>query len=423
MSRRAKKRLIIIGAILSLILVGAYIAHRMNYSIPKTRISLTAMYPEMKADSFHHYLNLPVDHNQPDADHFRGFYILSPSFYTDTNVTFLLTDGQMELVTVNTDISFFENILGGTAYVLIGVRGHDPTYFPEVYKQGKVDYARAIDLFNSDQQVEDIEMVRLDLIKKGLLSPGARINVFGASGAGILAQQYISKYGDHVKRAILESTGAPDLAQEAHLPYSPDFKDFNAAADSILRLLLQQKEIHKAAICNILYQLGRTEKDPRGAQLKLVNKLKEGSWLLSYRLKPSMNLSVLRYIISAPREVAARVRWYELTGNDLLRYDPQKGINLLCEISKATLADFIEYSNNSGHQPRQFRITRNFPGQVLILKGTRDVVFGDEINRKLQQSYPQAQLLFFDDGHRMQLDPVKYRKLRVNFLKGGFTSL
>lgn len=49
--------------------------------------------------------------------------------------------------------------------MLIGVRGHSPTLFPEVYKDGKVDYERALQLYSSDQQVEDIEYIRLDLIK------------------------------------------------------------------------------------------------------------------------------------------------------------------------------------------------------------------------------------------------------------------
>jgi hypothetical protein len=51
------------------------------------------------------------------------------------------------------------------------------------------------------------------------------------------------------------------------------------------------------------------------------------------------------------------------------------------------------------------------------------VVFGDEVNRQLQEAYPQVLLRFFDDDHRMQLDPEKYRQLMVIFFKQWLISL
>jgi hypothetical protein len=63
-----------------------------------------------------------------------------------------------------------------------------------------------------------------------------------------------------------------------------------------------------------------------------------------------------------------------------------------------------------------------FLGEVLILKGTEDVFFSDEINPKIQQAYPNAKLLLFKDGHRMQNNTEKYIKIRNTFLKEGFNS-
>jgi len=166
---KTKKRLIVTFIILAIVAIILSYLHYDFYKIPKSRIGLNEEYPEMPQDSFHHYINLPIDHNQPSNGMFRGFYQLSPNFYKSKNITFLLTDGQMELVSSATDFQFFENVLHGKSYVLIGVRGHSPTLFPEVYKDGKVNYEKATKLFDSDQQVEDIELGRLDLIKKRFL--------------------------------------------------------------------------------------------------------------------------------------------------------------------------------------------------------------------------------------------------------------
>jgi pimeloyl-ACP methyl ester carboxylesterase len=400
-----------------------YYAHRSFYSIPQTRLALNEIYSEMPEDDYHHYINLPVDHNDLDKGYFRGFYLFSPNFYKSRNITFLLTDGQMELVGLNTDFEFFEDILKGSSYVLIGVRGHSPTLFPEVFKNGMADYQEALNLYGSDQQVDDIENVRLDLLEKGYLKAADKINVFGASGAGVLVQQYVSKYGANVNRVILESTGAPDLAKKTGLKYSPDFKDFNPQAADLLDTLLDKNAVDKKTICNILYQIGRAEKSPLEAQLKLLKNLQTGGSLWPYQLKPITNLSVLNYVIKTPGELAARVRWFELVGYDLMRYDSEKETNLLYEISGKAVSDLLDYHKNNNKPAKEFLIERNrFSGEVLLLKGTEDVVFSDAINVEIQKSYIRAKLLFFKDGHRMQNDKENYQKIRTLFLEKGFES-
>ncbi|MBZ5856820.1 hypothetical protein [Flavihumibacter profundi] len=419
-----KKGLIILAAIVLPVIAGIlYYEHQSFYEIPKTRLGLNESYTDMQEDSFHHYMNFPIDYNDSLKGQFRGFYLLSPGFYKSKNITFLLTDGQMELVGTKTDFGFFENVLRGCSYVLIGVRGHSPTLFPEVYNNGKVDYKMATNLFNSDQQVEDIEQVRLDLIKKGCLSKCDKINVFGASGAGVLAQQYISRYGENVKRVILESTGAPDLARKSGTKYSPDFKDFNPKAAAVLDSVLKDRPSDKKAICNILYQTGRTEKSPKDEQMRIVEQLRNGGSLLKYKFKPGTNISIMDYIIKPPGEIAARVRWFELVGYDLMSYDSQKETNLLYEISSVAVSDLLTYYKSNRIPAKEFNINRNnFQGEVLLLKGTEDVVFSDDINREIQKQYRNSRILFFKDGHRMQNDKEHYINIRNAFLNKGFSA-
>ncbi|HEY6435258.1 MAG TPA: hypothetical protein VIY47_01595, partial [Ignavibacteriaceae bacterium] len=275
----------------------------------------------------------------------------------------------------------------------------------------------------SDQQVEDIEQIRLDLIAKGILPIDSNINIFGASGAGVLAQQYISKYGEHVNRLILESTGAPDLARILNTQYSPNFYEFNPTAAALLDSLLIKKPSDKLTVCNILYQKGRAEKSPKEEQLKVIEQILNGGSLWKYKFKPITNISILNYMIKPPKEIAARVRWFELVGNDLMRYDSQKEINLLYELSSKAVSDLTTFHKINNIPAKEFNINRSsFSGEVLILKGTEDVVFSDEINRAIQHNYPNAKLMLFKDGHRMQNDKEQYIKIRNSFLQEGFNA-
>jgi pimeloyl-ACP methyl ester carboxylesterase len=397
--------------------------HAYVYAVPAERLAPLATHADMRADDRHHYIDLPVDHQDPARGTFRGYYLLSPRFHPADNVTFVLTDGQMELVGTHTDFDFFDALFGGTPYVLIGVRGQDPTFLPEVYPNGTTDYALAMHLYGSDQEVEDIEAVRLDMQRRGLLPADGRINVFGASGAGVLAQQYVSAHGRHVQRLLLESTGAPDLARQAGLPYSPRFRDFNPAADRLLTAYLARHPSRRAALANVLFQQGRSEPDPRATQLRTLQDLGNGGLLMKYELQPARNLLLLNYIVKAPKSLMGRVRWFELVGHDLVRYDPREGNNLIDDISQVAVSDILDWHRRNHVPPKRFVIDRHFPGEVLILKGHDDVVFGDGINRRLRDAYPHARLLFFNDGHRLQRDPAGYRAIREDFLGKGLAAV
>lgn len=156
---------------------------------------------------------MPVDHHDPGLGKYQGFYLLSPGFTAKKDVIFYLTDGQQNKVNTQPNFKYFEQKLPGMSYVVMGRRGSYPALFPEVYtKDGSLDYKKAMNLYGTEQQIEDIEMVRRDLEIKGYLPPDGKIMLFGTSGAGILIQEYIAKHGEHVSKVMLEATGAPDIA-------------------------------------------------------------------------------------------------------------------------------------------------------------------------------------------------------------------
>ncbi len=404
----------------------ALFQYRAFYAPPRSRLSADGQYPEMPADGQHHYLNLPLDHRHPERGTYRSFYVLSPHFKRGDPVIFFLTDGQMDLVDTQPDFGFFDGILGETSYVLLGGRGHSPTLFPEIYSQeGRLNYREAMNLYGSDQYVEDIEQVRSDLRDQGLLPAGEKIMLFGASGAGVLAQQYLSKYGDHVERAILESTGAPDIAQAEEVPYSRRFSEYNPDASALLTHILQTRAVDVPELAYVLYQAGRSSPNPRAAQATILQTVAGGGALWRFELAPQSNFFLLKRMVEAPSFVAAKVRWYELVGSDLRKYDAwrQEGLILLDEYSREVLSDWITEEKSGALVTQEFHLERSrFSGEVLVVSGTEDVVFSEKVAEKLAQAYPSGRFALFEDGHRLQKASEYYRRLRKSFLLGGFRS-
>lgn len=418
--------MIIVGVIMIVAIVWIYFEYKSFFRVPDSRLALDQYYPEMPPDDKHHYVVLPIDHNDPKKGKYKGFYILSPKFTKGKETVFFLTDGQMQLVDTQPDFAFFENILGDISYVLIGVRGHSPTHFPEVYnKDGTLNYKNAMNLYGSDQHVEDIEVIRLDLQEKGYLPFDGKIMLFGVSGAGVLAQQYLAKYGKNVKRAILGVTGAPDIAKAKNWLYSPDFVDFNKEGSKILQCILEKRDMNIGSLSYILYQVARTHSNAREAQLDILRSLEGNGSLLKFLLKPQYNLSMAKFLMSTPSAASLKVRCYELTGYDLKNYkkaNAQK-LNLLYEFSEEYLSDFIEKDIAGEIHHKEFRLDRShFQGEVLVMSGTEDVVFSVEIGRAIANAYPNAKFALFKDGHRFLGNQNYYLSLRKAFFLGGFPS-
>jgi len=426
----SKLKIFLIGLLSFFIVgaIGAYYGYKSFCAVPATRLVLDKFYAEMPQDERHRYIILPLDHSDPKSDKFKGFYIMSPDFKNDTDVVFFLTDGQMQLVGTDPDFSFFSLVVGDRPYVLIGARGHAPTLFPEVYNAaGELDYKKAMTLYGSDQQVEDIECVRLDMLKNGFISPDSKIMVFGASGAGVLAQQYLSKYGRSVSRAIIAVTGAPDIAIASGWTYSPDFKTFNLEGAKALETAVKKGGYDICSLSYILYQMARGSSNAIKDQNAFLARLAAGEFGAYFKtwIKPAYNPYVLFFSMKSPAAVSARVRWYELVANDLKKYAAGRpeSLNLLYEYSYAALSDFLENDTGNIALSKNFKIDRaGFTGEVLVMCGAQDVVFSTDISSAIASQYPNSRLAIFNDGHRLMKTPDYYLELRKAFYDGGFAS-
>ena len=412
MFRQRKRRPVLLVIIALIVVAGGWIAWTWAHVAPKERLEAGAEYPDMPADAHHHYIDLPLDHADPAGPRYRGFYILSANFDAHGPVVFLLTDGQMELVHPGIDMAFFDMQLSGVAYVLIGHRGHKPAQFPEVYPGGSLDIAAAMKFYGSWQQVEDIEAVRQEMVRKQLLPEDGRIMLFGASGAGVLAQQYIARHGEHVSRAMLVTTGAPDLSRRLSRTYARPLRELDQ--DAAAHLSHAGPDPARAWLAFQLSRSGAAGLDT----LRSVAAADAGGNPLPriwQSLHPSRNWTIARLAMTMPAADAAKVRMYELMGSDLRARVGDDDVPLY-RWSATVLGSFL-----SGKVlPPGLELDRSrYAGEVLVVSAEGDAVFSPTVGQAIASSYPNAAYLLVRGGHRLELDRPYHNALRATFFRRG----
>lgn len=408
-------------------LIYGWYEYREFTAVPTTRLTPGSYYPEMPPDSHHHYLQLPIDHNDPSRGNFTGFYILSPNFKPGENVVFWLFDNQQEavgMINSSEDFEYFENNLDGLSYVLIGNRGVSPTLFPEIYnKDGSVNYELATELYGSAQQIEDIEAVRQDMQNRGLLPQDEKIMLYGGSGGGFLVQQYLDKYGSHVSRALIESSGAPDLTRQHNVTFASNLYESNPEASNLYFALSRNET--KPSLAYAMFKLGL--KGDIESQTRIVKSQTEKATFRDKYLyfkkwiNPSSNFPLVHFIIGIPSEIEVKVRIYELVGADLLEYNPASSqeVNLMYEWTRIVIADFLKANAEGMISTPHFSLNRsNYTGEVMVWSGTGDQGFNRQMGQWISDSYPHSRQAVFNDAHKLE----KYSDYYLNFRKAFFVT-
>jgi pimeloyl-ACP methyl ester carboxylesterase len=410
---------------------GWYKLHELN-EVPHTRLTAGSCYPGMTPDDHHHYIQLPVDHNDPSLGSFTDFYYLSPNFKAGNQVIFWLFDNQQEAVGLlkkPEDFDYFEENLAGLSYVLIGNRGVSPTLFPEVFNSnGTVNYTRAMNLYGSNQQIEDIEAIRQDMQRLGLLPPDGKIMLYGGSGGGVLEQQYLNKYGQYVTRALIESSGGPDLARKHSQTFiTRTYQSNPRVAEEYFSSM--QDAGSRPALAFMLFKTGLQGKTELQTSL-MTSQTKSATWKQKYTclktwLQPQYNYKLIRYLMNLPSEVEVKVRMYELLGSDLEKYRlvSAQDVVLGYEWAADLLASFLQAGQTGAIAPLDFNIDRSrYKGEILVWAGSSDQDFGAQMGQWLAEAYPNSKLAIFNDAHSRTAYPDYYRGFRKTFFQTGLNS-
>jgi hypothetical protein len=415
-------------------IIWTYIQYGSYILVPKEHLGLSEYYPEMPPDSNHIYIELPVDHHDPGLGKYKGFYLLSPGFTAKKDVIFYLTDGQQNKVNTQSDFKAFEQKLPGMSYVVMGRRGSYPALFPEVYtKDGSLDYKKAMNLYGTGQQIEDIEMVRQDLEKKGYLPSDGKIMLFGTSGAGILIQEYIAKHGEHVSKVMLEATGAPDIAIDNKIinigsPFTEIMKIENPETLKKLEDILTKNKVDRASLCFMLYKIQLYDIDWKNSCSKLIDEIADGKKENYHKnlLNPEYNFNIIQLLMKLPIMESTKVRIFEIIGEQLIKYlDAPGDINIAFEWEKELIKEYIEKVKAGIIDVPIINLTekrKEYGGEVLLLIGDVDNQFSVKAAEVISKAYPKSKMILVHDTHAMLQNDKKYQNLRKLFFTKGLYS-
>lgn len=258
---------------------------------------------------------------------------------------------------------------------------------------------------------------------KGLLSREGKIMLYGGSGGGFLVQQYLDRYGSHVSRALIESSGAPDLARQHNVTFASNLYESNTEAANVYFALSQNEP--EPSLAFMMFKLGLqgdTYSQIRMAESKAEESIFRSKYLyFKIWIIPPNNFPFVSFIISIPSEVEVKVRIYELTGTDLLDYNPTspKEVNLMYEWTRVVIADFLKANAEGVISTPHFSLNRsNYTGEIMVWSGTRDQDFSTQTGQWISDSYPHSRQAVFNEAHTRE----QYDDYYLNFRKAFFTT-
>ncbi len=214
-------------------------------------------------DYYHRYVTVPVSYKDSEKGTFMLYYELC-SDYDESKATIIIpTDGQRSLSQVGWADKYKKMFTLDNNTVTFEYRGMYASKIPLVENRN-TDWGTLYEILNSDNVVEDIELIRKDLLGD------KSFYVLGGSGTAMIGLKYISKYHEKVDRAYLmsffkDAKGSSEsgiiffnnflnenkLKQQFESLYKKDNINIKQTLFLIQRLLYYDKEIVKNMITEL----------------------------------------------------------------------------------------------------------------------------------------------------------------------------
>jgi pimeloyl-ACP methyl ester carboxylesterase len=234
------------------------------------------VYP--KEDFYNRNIKVPIDYDRPGEGVFTLYYQLSSNFDFNKPTLFFFQDSQQNYGEPGKVDDLAKSYQFDECFNLVRYehRGKRYSYIQVENQDGSVNWERVYRVLSSRQVVEDIERVRKDLFSK---HPDTKIFLYGRSGGGYLAQEYMAKYPENVARAFIRCAPNPLIMknlgyiESKHLIHSLDAVD--PELQSRLKKIIDRGTVPKLDLLWLMLRLGYQYQDPGPYQASVINELYE----------------------------------------------------------------------------------------------------------------------------------------------------
>jgi pimeloyl-ACP methyl ester carboxylesterase len=384
-------------------------------------------YPHIEADFHHRYVEVPLDHGNPEAGTFTLYYELSSNFDFGNPTVFYIVDGQQYTHGADKTAEGYQ-FSDSLNLVLIEYRSRKHSPIDLTKADGSVGWEKAYRLTASHQAAEDIEAVRRDLFSD---QPQTRIDLYGRSGGAYLVHEYLSRYPKHAARAFTRAAPNPLIMRRLGNPESRSLVEGLDAIDpelhARLKEILARETVPPLELQWLLLQLPYQDPDAPELQARIINELHANNTTTydEYHAKPRNSLSKLQ-ASGLMRQMGPGMflRIIECDGPYLLGPKPEH-VDPVYATMRHVSAPYIRLIEEKGFPAPDYPTLESFESveaEVFYLAGREDHMSPWAIAVELAEWFPKYSYFIADDTHTMSEHPECYPLLRNAFFLHGLGS-
>ncbi len=350
-------------------------------------------------------LLVPLDHAEPHGARAALDYELGAPFDPAKPTVLVIADGQQFYVRKGA-MAGLQKEEFGPEFNVVGIigRGATPAFIEAARNgDGTPDWMSAWRLFRSDQWIEDIEAVRVDLLGRR-----GKVMLYGASGGAFLVHQHLARHGEYVSRAF---TACPvDPFEVGALGLNSDrFWDEIGATDPALHEALKSALArHAEDRATLIMTLQRQNffVPPERLQAEradLIRAVAAGDEERYARARKEYQVEEVRAFFEAKEGIPIRVREYELffPAGALDRLRSTEAVYPDLENQRNFAAPLLALQAESRIPAPA--IDRSAPHrletEVFVLAGRWDHTVDYRTAVALAARYPRGTLFLADDDH------------------------
>jgi pimeloyl-ACP methyl ester carboxylesterase len=282
---------------------------------------------------------------------------------------------------------------------------------------------------SSKQVVEDIERIRQDLFSN---HPDTKIYIYGRSGGGYLAQEYLVKYSNNVERAFLRAAPNPLIMENLGYIESKHLINSLNAVDpelqSKLKTIIDRETVPKLELLWLLLRLGYQHQNPGPFQATVINELYKNNrdTYTSYINKGGFSYSQLKENKKLYEQMGAGIylRAIECDGVYLLGPEPDyiDPVYYCFRDLSSSVFRLIEEKRVSPPTYPSLDKFQEIETEVFYLAGKNDHMSPYQIGIELGKYLKHYELFIADDNHMMMNHKECLPLLRNAFFKFGIGS-
>lgn len=347
-------------------------------------------------------VGVPLDHAEPDGRRIELSYLVVDALEPKRPTVFVVADGQQFYVRPDV-LPTYRALFGGSVNIVgIAGRGTCGELLAELGDPASGDWAKAYRLLQFRQWTADI-----DAIRRELLGREGRAMIYGVSGGGQLAHQYLATYGHSVSQCYTEAAVFSLLEARLGLQHDRFWSEIEDDERDWLRKALAARPERRELYAQLLQRQNFfIEPDALpAARRALIAAIRDEDEPALDRAAEEFQVHALNRMMSSPASWAIRVRQYEfvqplaavqLRSPDELRPDIENSIMWARPLLE------LHERGEIGVPDVDMRAWHSVEAEVTVVAGRYDHTCDYRSQIALASHYPNHCLLLLNDDHRMQ---------------------